>query len=76
MIITTCSVDIFALFVGCKFGKHKLCPEISPKKTVEGALGGIFGCTLVYVIYTAILNNFYGFGIDYIKIGLINWNNP
>jgi len=67
-----CVTDIFAYFIGCKFGKHKLCPEISPKKTVEGALGGIFGCTLVFLIYTAILNNFYGFGIDYIKIGLIS----
>lgn len=33
--------DTFAYFVGRKFGKHKLCPEISPKKTVEGAVGGL-----------------------------------
>lgn len=35
--------DVFAYFVGSLFGKHKLCPEISPKKTVEGAIGGLFG---------------------------------
>lgn len=35
--------DTFAFFAGKMFGKHKLCPDISPKKTVEGAAGGIIG---------------------------------
>lgn len=38
--------DTFAYFAGRKFGKHKLAPVISPKKTVEGAIGGIV-CTAV-----------------------------
>ena len=33
--------DIFAYFVGTFIGKHKLIPEISPKKTVEGSVGAI-----------------------------------
>ena len=36
--------DTFAYFTGMAFGKKKLCPEISPKKTVAGAIGGtVFG---------------------------------
>lgn len=38
--------DVFALFSGMLFGKHKLSPEISPKKTIEGSIGGIIFCTL------------------------------
>ncbi len=37
------SNDTFAYFTGKAIGKTKLCPEISPKKTVEGAVGGIIG---------------------------------
>ena len=40
VVITTCCVDIFALFIGCKFGKHRLNERISPKKSIEGAIGG------------------------------------
>ncbi len=42
--------DVGGLLVGMKFGKHKLCPHISPKKTIEGALGGIAVSALVGVI--------------------------
>ncbi|MEG1757018.1 MAG: phosphatidate cytidylyltransferase [Oscillospiraceae bacterium] len=39
--------DTFAFFAGSAFGKRKLCPKISPKKTVEGAIGGLLGTPLV-----------------------------
>lgn len=42
--------DTGAYFAGTFFGKHKLCPEISPKKTVEGALGGILSSVLLTVL--------------------------
>ena len=45
--------DIGAYFAGSFLGKHKLCPNISPKKTVEGAIGGILSSIIVTVIITA-----------------------
>ena len=33
--------DTFALFIGLKFGRHRLSPEISPKKSVEGSIAGL-----------------------------------
>ncbi|KAB3536935.1 phosphatidate cytidylyltransferase [Alkaliphilus pronyensis] len=41
--ITAWGTDTFAYFTGIFFGKKKLCPNISPKKTVMGAVGGILG---------------------------------
>lgn len=49
--------DSFAFFVGRAFGKHKLCPDISPKKTVEGAIGGSLVCTLLVPIYAILLSD-------------------
>ena len=41
------ATDIFAYLIGRKIGKHKLCPDISPKKSVEGAIaGGLLGGAL------------------------------
>lgn len=46
--------DTFAYLFGMIFGKHKLYPSISPKKTVEGSLGGIFGSLILLNLF-----NFY-----------------
>ena len=49
--------DAGAYFAGTLFGKHKLCRVLSPKKTVEGAIGGVVSClisvVLLGVVYTA-----------------------
>ncbi len=47
--------DVGAYFTGMAFGKHKLIPELSPKKTVEGAIGGVVVAVSVCVIYGVIL---------------------
>ncbi|MBR6523249.1 MAG: phosphatidate cytidylyltransferase [Clostridia bacterium] len=58
--------DTGAYFSGYFFGKHKLIPEISPKKTVEGAIGGVVICVISMLVYAWILI-FFG-----IKANLLN----
>ena len=43
--------DTMAYFTGRFFGKHKLCPKISPKKTIEGSIGGTVFCALSFLLY-------------------------
>lgn len=43
--------DTFAYFSGYLFGKHKLIPNVSPKKTIEGSIGGILGSTICCLIF-------------------------
>lgn len=47
--------DVFALFTGLLFGKHKLAPELSPKKTIEGSIGGLAASTLFSAAVPALL---------------------
>lgn len=50
-----CVTDIFAYLIGKSLGRHKLCPVISPKKTVEGSIGGIIGTVAVLMILGLVL---------------------
>lgn len=50
--------DSGAYFVGTFLGKHKLCPLISPKKTVEGLIGGIVTVGIVSALTILIFNSF------------------
>ena len=45
--------DTCAYCVGVLFGKHKMAPVLSPKKSVEGAVGGVVGAILLGIIYAA-----------------------
>ncbi len=57
--------DTGAFLVGRKLGKHKLCPKISPKKSVEGAIGGVLTTMILsavlYTVYDLIINAIFGF---------------
>lgn len=51
--------DVFAYFCGMLFGKggkHKLIPDVSPKKTVEGSIGGIVFCVIGMIIFGLLCN--------------------
>jgi len=58
--------DSGAYFIGCKFGKHKMAPVISPKKSVEGLLGGMIAGVLGMIIFVLVLQLGFGFQVNYI----------
>ncbi len=47
IVLSAFGTDIMAYFCGVAFGKHKLCPTISPKKTIEGSIGGVAGAVIL-----------------------------
>ena len=51
IVITAFGTDVMAYFSGYLLGKHKLCPKISPKKTIEGSIGGILGSVILSGIF-------------------------
>lgn len=51
LLILNFTVDIFAWFFGKNFGKRKLWPKVSPKKTFEGAFGGVASSVIITSIY-------------------------
>lgn len=60
------STDVFAYLCGRLFGKHKLIPAISPKKTIEGALGGIFFCVAAFIVYACVIERYADVHPDYL----------
>jgi phosphatidate cytidylyltransferase len=53
------TTDIFAYFTGFFFGKHKLIEDVSPKKTIEGSVGGTIFCALAFVLTGIIVDAFF-----------------
>lgn len=59
--------DIFAYFIGKHFGKHKFT-QISPNKSIEGCVAGVFGSIFISLIATLIFNSIFGTNINYLYI--------
>ncbi len=72
LFVLLCSwlTDTCAYFVGVKLGKHKLCPKISPKKTIEGAIGGIVLTAVINFIILYIFDRFF-FGSELMPLWAI-----
>ena len=65
--------DTFAYFTGVFFGRHKLIPKISPKKTVEGAIGGVVFCMIAFVVYGIIVEKLVGVQMNTVKLLLVGF---
>lgn len=72
-IIAAWGTDIFAYVVGKHFGKHKYT-KVSPKKSIEGCVGGTLGAIILMLVYTYFVNTYFGTNYSYLYvsgIGLI-----
>lgn len=67
VLIASWGTDVFAYCIGYRFGKHKFS-KISPNKSIEGCISGIFGTVILMLIYTFILNEYLSFENSYIFI--------
>ena len=71
IVITAFGTDIMAYFSGYLLGKHKLCPHISPKKTIEGFLGGIASTIVVFFVFSLIYGSVAEVKVRYVWVIVI-----
>ena len=58
--------DTGAYFTGSLIGKHKLTPQLSPHKSVEGTVGGIIATAVFSALYAFVCHKYYGLAPEYI----------
>ena len=63
--------DTCAYCVGMLIGKHKMAPVLSPKKSVEGGIGGIVGAALIGLLYALAINYWGQAGVDVLQFVII-----
>ena len=66
-ILAAWGTDICAYIVGKRFGKHKFS-KVSPKKSIEGCIGGTIGAILLMLAYTYVANTYWGMDYSYVFI--------
>jgi len=69
--ILSFACDTFAYFTGLTLGKHKLAPKVSPKKTVEGSVGGIAGNLVCGLLFAYVMDRWFQAGIGYWQMALL-----
>ena len=63
--ILSFACDTFAFFAGLTLGKHKLAPKVSPKKTIEGSIGGLLGNVVCGLLFAYVMDRWFGGSIGY-----------
>ena len=75
VVVAIWASDTFAYFAGRAFGSHPLFPRISPKKTIEGSVGGVVGSVLIAIAFKLLLESLFADPFltwsDVLVIGLI-----
>ena len=71
ILLSSWGCDTFAYCAGKLFGKHKMTPKLSPKKSVEGGIGGIAGAALLGVLYALAINKWGNAGAGIVRFAII-----
>lgn len=71
IVICAFLTDTCAYFTGVAIGKHKLCPNLSPKKTIEGAIGGTVGCGLSCMLFGLIISRFFNQDVNFLSLFIL-----
>ena len=69
-VLSSCATDIFTYLTGKKLGKRKLCPKISPNKTIEGSIGGILASVCILLLAGKIIEHAAGMNVRYPLLAL------
>lgn len=68
--IAAWGTDIFAYIIGKAIGKHHFT-EISPKKTIEGCIGGTLGAVIMAILYSIVCKNIFSVEFNYLGVAII-----
>lgn len=63
--------DTMAYTFGRLFGKRKIIPEISPKKTMAGAIGGIIGCIALMLLFGFVVRTYFSLNISFMALSML-----